>query len=178
MGTGAEIFVYAALAATVASTGTAIYSQQQQAKTAENAAAYNNRLAANEAANRANEAAEASRRQRIENRRKLARIRSSLANSGTLTTTGTPLVILGESQSNMELGLADAKRRTDMQAAAMRAQGQMGLWEAGQMSSAARTQSIATGLQGASSLASGYTGAVYSNQVPDTFGLYRTRTVS
>lgn len=169
---------YIALALVAASTGTAVYSQQQQAKSQERAAAYNNQLAEAEARNREAEQAEASRRQRYENRRKLARQRAQLAKSGTLTTTGTPLLILGESSANMEIGIADAKRAADMQAAALRSQGQMGLWEADQFASAAKLQGVSTAISGASSAFGTYSNAVYTNQVPDTLGLYRTKATS
>lgn len=164
---------YITLALLAASTATTIYTQQAQAKSQEQAANYNNALAQRDAALREREAAEASQRQRIENRRHLARIRLSLANSGTLTTTGTPLAIIGETAGNLELGIRDAKRRTDMESAAMRQQGIMGLWEASQAQSAANLSSIATGLKGLSSAGSAYSGAVYQGQLPDTFNLYR-----
>lgn len=169
---------YIALALAAASTGTAIYSQQQQAKSAANAAEYNNQLAQREAQNRELESAEASRRERIKNRRRLARIRNQLAASGTLTTTGTPLTILGESSANMEIGLADAKRRSDMEAAALRQQGQMGLWEADNYQQAANLNSVATGLSGLSSMGSAYARGAYSGALPGGQTIYRTRAVS
>lgn len=168
----ATALTVASIAAAVIGTGVSIYSQQQQAESAQRAAEYNNRLASQEAHNRELEAAEQARRARIENRRRMASIRARLAGSGTLTTTGTPLAILGESSSNLDLQIQDALRATNMQATAMRAQGQMGLWEAGQAQSAASLSAIGTGLGGFSSALSGYSSAVYQNALPDTFGLY------
>lgn len=169
---------YITLALLAASTGTAVYSQQQQAKSQERAAAYNARLAENEAKNREAESHEAIRRQRIENRRKLSRIRAQLASQGTLTTTGSPLAILGESAGNMELALQDAKRASDMQAASFRSQGQMGLWEADQAKAAANISSAATVLNGATSAFGSYSNSVYKSTNPDTFNLYRTKTAT
>lgn len=152
----------AALATAAVGTGVAIYGQQQQAKTQERAAKYNNELANAEARNRELETAEGIKRQRVQKRREMARLRNNLAGSGSLTTTGTPLAILGESSSNLELGIADAARASNMQAAAFRSQGKMGLWEASQARSAANISSVATGIQGVGSAVSGYYG--YSRQ--------------
>lgn len=165
----------AAIAATTVSTGVSIYSQQQQAKTQERAAAYNAELARREAKNRELESAEQIRRERIENRRRMARIRSQLSHQGIATTTGTPLAILGESAADLELGIADAVRRTSIEAASLRAQGQMGLWEADQASRAANINSVATGIAGVGKAFGSYTGSVYDGSLPDTFGIYRTK---
>lgn len=166
---------YITLALLAASTGTAIYSQQQQAKAAEDTAAYNNFLAQREAGLREQEAAEASQRQRMENRKQLRRMRLALAQSGTVSTTGTPLAIIGESAGNLELGIRDAKRRTDMEAAAMRQQGILGLWEGQQARASANLSSVATGIQGLSSVGSAYGSSVYQGKLPDTFNLYPNR---
>lgn len=164
-----------ALATAAIGTGVSIYSQQQQAKSAERMAQYNNSLAEAEARNRELESQEAIRRQRIENRRRLAEMRNRFAGQGTVLTSGSPLAILGESAATMELSIADAARRTSIEAASLRSQGQMGLWDASQTRRAATLSSIATGLKGASSLGSAYSDAVYRGQVPDTFSLYRPR---
>lgn len=178
MGTGAEIALYAALAATAISTGVSVYSQQQQAKTQERIAAYNAKRAEQEAANREREASEARKRARIEKRKRLARIRNDLASRGTLTNVGAPLAILGESAGNMELRIQDAARASSMQAASLRAGGAMGLWEADQYSSAANLQSIGTVASGLASMGGTYAGGVYNGTFNDTFGIYRTKTTA
>lgn len=149
-------------AATAVGTGVSIYGQQQAAEAQEDAADYNNKLAENEALNEELVAAENIKRARVEKRREMARLRTSLVSTGTLTTSGTPLAILGESSANLELGIADAARASAMQAASFRSQGKMGLWEAGQARRAANLNSVATGIKGASSAASAYSGYKYN----------------
>ena len=139
------------LIGSVASTGLAIYGQAQQAKAQEAAAKYNNTLAQNEATNQELQTAEAIKRQRQNNRSALADIRTRLSASGVQADTGTPLTVLGEAAGRMEIDIADAARRSAMQAASLRAQGKMGLWEADQAAAAARINMLATGIKGATS---------------------------
>ena len=147
-----------------------IYSSKQQANAAEEAGAYNNELAQREARNRERTAAEAIRRERAANEARLGAIRASLSNSGTLSTEGSPLTVLGESAGRFELGVADAARSASMQAASMRAQGAMGLWEADQRSNAAIMGGVATGIRAAGSMYSDY-------QSGSQLGMYtRTKT--
>lgn len=141
------------VATTAISTGVTIYSQQQQAKAAEQTAIYNNKLAENEAQNRELEAAEQIKRERVAKRRKLATLRNKLANNGTLTTAGTPLAILAESNANAETGINDALRAANMDAASYYSAGAMELWTGKQQASATRTASIGTAVQAAGSLA-------------------------
>lgn len=135
----------------LASTGLSIYGQMQQAKAAEQAAEYNNKLAQNEATNQELQTSEAIKRQRQNNRSALAEIRTRLAGSGLQADTGTPLTVIGEAAGRMEIDIADAARRSAMQAESLRAQGRMGLWEADQQASASRLNMLATGIQGATS---------------------------
>ena len=151
MATGLAV---AAIAATVVGAGVSYYGQQQAAKATERASAYNANLASIEARNRELEGAEARNRQRIANRRRMATIRARLAHGGTHTASGTPLAILSESQSNLDLGIQDAARATGIEASRMRAQGQMGLWEGSQQAGAMRTQSYGSLLSGLSSAGS------------------------
>ena len=141
---------------TVVSTAASIYGQQQQAKAQTKAAQYNNALAHQEARNVEIQNVENLKRERIRQRKQLAEIRAQLAQSGTLTTEGTPLAILGESSANLNLGIQDAARAANMQAASLRAQGQMGLWEADQGQQAANINSVAAGLSAATSTYTGY----------------------
>jgi hypothetical protein len=136
---------------TVVSTGVSIYGQQQQAKAATKAAEYNNILADQEAKNVELQNMEQLKRERIKNRRAMADIRNRMAQNGVLNTEGTPLAILGESSANFNLGIQDAARASNMQAASLRAQGQMGLWEAEQGQAAANINSVATVADGVSS---------------------------
>jgi len=142
---------------TVISTAATVYGQQQQAKAATKAGEYNNILADQEAKNVELQNMEQLKRERIKNRRAMADIRNRMAQNGVLNTEGTPLAILGESSANFNLGIQDAARASNMQAASLRAQGQMGLWEADQGQAAANINSVATGLNGASKAYSTWT---------------------
>ena len=170
----ATVLAYTAIAASVVGTGISIYSQQQQAKSQEAAADYNNDLAEQEARNAELEAAEQAKRQQITKRRELSRLRTDLIGQGTLTTTGSPLAILGESSATMDLSIADAARASHMQAASFRSQGRMGLWEASQARTAANLNSLATGISGIGSAAS--TG--YSLNYQGAFGKKKTTTTA
>ena len=167
----AAIYAIASIATTAIGTGVSIYSQNQQQKTTDRIAAHNNQLAENEARNRELESQEAIRRERRRKRAQMARVRNQLAAGGTLTTTGTPLAILGETASRIETGIADAYRRSNMDAASLRARGQMGLWEADQAAAGTNLAMAGTAIKGLSSAASAYSGAAYQGSVPD-FGLY------
>lgn len=147
---------YIAVTATVVAAGVGAYGQVSAANAAEKAAEYNNDLTEAEAKNRELEGHEQIKRERIANRQRMAAIRNKLANSGTLTTSGTPLAILGEAAGNFELGIQDAARASSMQAASLRAQGKMGLWEAEQGKKAAYLGATATVLSAAGSAGGSY----------------------
>jgi hypothetical protein len=148
MGLEIAALAYLSLAATAVSAGVSMYGQHQQAKSATQAAKYNNENAVAEATNLQNESREAQKRERQRNRRQMAHLRLNLAGQGTLSSTGTPLAILSESQENFSLGIADAARRTDIQAASLRSAGQMGLWEAQVNKNASRLRMASTALNG------------------------------
>lgn len=158
---GVEILALSSIALTAASTGLAMYGQHQQAKSQTQAAKYNNDLAQAEAVNLQNQSREAQTRERQRNRRHMATIRANLAHQGTASGSGTPLAILGESQQNFSLGIADAARATDMQANSLRAQGQMGLWEAKNFSRATRINQVSTLIGGTTRAVSAYQGFKY-----------------
>lgn len=157
-------------------TGVSIYGQAQAANAAQDAAAYNNKLAEQAARNKELEAVEAIKRERDANRARLGEIRARLGTTGTLADEGSPLLILGESAGRLELGIQDAARNASMQAAAMRAQGKMGLWEADQAQSASIFGMAATGLKGLTSQADAYQSNVKLGVYNDTFGIYAPRT--
>ena len=153
---------YISIAATLASAAVTIVSSEKAADAADDAALANKQRADAEARNRELEAAEAIKRQRERDKREKSAIRARLAQGGTLTTSGTPLLILGEVAANQELAIQDAVRATNMQASSLRAEGTMGLWEADTTRAALTNKSIAAGIQGLSSAASGYTDASYN----------------
>lgn len=151
---------------TAVSTGFSIFAQNQAAEAQEQAAEYNNLLARREASNLEAETAESIKRRRIENRAGLADLRTRLASSGVLTTTGTPLLLQGEAAGRLELQIADAARSASMQAASLRAKGRMGLWEADQNTSAARMSMLGTALKGAASAFGQYSSGSYLGIYP------------
>jgi len=154
-------YTAAIVISSVVSAATTIYSNEKAADAAEDLARRNQQQADAEARNRELEAAEAIKRQRLRDQREKAAIRARLAQQGTLTTSGTPLLILGEVAANQELAIQDALRSANMQAASARAQGTMGLWEAESTAAALTNKSIAAGIQGLSSAAGGYASASY-----------------
>ena len=153
---------YIAIATALASAAVTIVSADKASDAADDAALANKRIADAEASNRELEAAEAIKRQRERDKREKSAIRARLAQSGTLTTSGTPLLILGEVAANQELAIQDAVRATNMQAGSLRAEGTMGLWEASTNRAANANKSIAAGIQGLSTAAGGYTSASYN----------------
>jgi hypothetical protein len=142
---------YVTVTAIVVSTAATVYSQQQAAAAQEDAANYNNIIAANQAKAQEQEAAEQAKRDRIGQRKALARLRTQLAANGRSTTAGTPLDILGESAANFDLGIQDAARVASINAANTRAEGAMGLWKADQAQTAANINSVAAVADGVSS---------------------------
>lgn len=146
----------------LAGAATTIISNDKAADAADDAATANKIRADAEARNRELEAAEAIKRQRERDKREKAAIRARLSQQGTLTTSGTPLLILGEVAANQELAIQDAVRAANMQAASLRAEGTMGLWEADVTGAALTNKSIAAGIQGISSAASAGVGAAYN----------------
>lgn len=143
-------------------TGLQMYSQHQQGETAERVAEYNNQLAVREASNQEAQTAEGIKRERINQRAALATLKARMATSGQSLTSGTPLLLAGETASRFQLGISDAARSSAMQAAAMRQQGIMGLWEGKQAKQAATTAMIGTGIQGITSAVSAYQKNTYT----------------
>jgi hypothetical protein len=141
------------------STGLQIYGAQQQGKAALAAANYNNALAAREASNYEQETAENIRRARINNRRSLSTLRLRQAGSGTLTTSGSTAAVLADAAGTFEVAIADAARSANLRTAALRQQGQMGMFNAQQQRKAANLQSFGLGLSGLTTAAS----TAYSN---------------
>lgn len=123
------------------SAGTAVYSSQQQAKTAVRVQDENARLANEDAGRNARaldmaaknkelELQEGVRREQLKQRRVMAALRQQLAGSGTDITTGTPLLIMGEAEENFQMSLGDAARASSAESQQLRESGQLGLWKA------------------------------------------------
>jgi hypothetical protein len=71
-------------------------------------------------------------RERERAKRAISTIRARLAQTGTNTTAGTPLQILGESAGNIELGFQDAARRQMIQDQSMTTAAAMTRWQGAQ----------------------------------------------
>lgn len=153
---GTAVIALASLAATAVSTGISFYGQRQQAKSQAYASEYNAKVAENEARNAQLEATEYQKRKRQQNRREMAGVRNQLAASGTLTTSGTSLDILGEQSANMELEISDAARASRIQTDSYYAKAEMARWEGKQLQRATRISSYGTLFSGVSQMASGY----------------------
>lgn len=152
------------------SAGLQVYSQLQAGKTAERVAKANDKNAQQEATNREAEAtnkelefAESVKRSRMNQRKAAATLRARLSTQGTRTDTGTALDIMGETDSAFELAVNDAARQVGMQsasiyqnAAMVRYQGKMGVYDAQQAKKASTLSAIGTGISAVSGMVSTY----------------------
>lgn len=109
----AATLAYVALASTVVSTGVAVYSSQQAAKTAERAGKYNAALARSEALARDMEARENIRRGRLAGQKFLGRQRANMAKGGALLSAGSPIDQLAFQAGEIELQAQDAARAAE-----------------------------------------------------------------
>ena len=150
-----------AAAATVSAVATGIgtylsvQGQRSAADAAEKTAQYNAQVQRTQAAQEMEVAKENARRKARENARLLGRQRALVAQSG-LVMEGTPLAILGESATILQRDIMDMGYEAQMRSRSLQAGASMSLWEGKQQSSAMKTQALTTGIQGASSIASGY----------------------
>lgn len=149
----------------LASTGLQIYGMHQQGKAAKMTADYNNQLAQTEARNLELETSEGIKRERINQRGYLAELRARMgAGGGIQADTGSALSLMGEAAGRLEIGVADAARKANMQSASIQAQGRMGIWEAKQANKANKIAMIGAGIQGLSSAFGQFqTGKHYGN---------------
>lgn len=118
--------------------------------------------------------AEQMKRERVKSARAISSIRAKLAQTGTVTTSGTPLAILGENAQNIELGFQDAARASAMQSTAMTAQAQQAQFAGKQAYTASLFTAAGQLAQGAATFKN-YDAAVFSGKYKDTFSLYPTR---
>lgn len=148
------IFLYLAMAAASAAAG--VVSAQQSAKAQEQAGKVQADTAEMAARNQELQAAEAIRRERVNKRRRLARMRADRGASGVVMT-GSSLDVFAETAGIMEISLQDAARESSMAASNTRSQGQTSLWESRVQAGATRLQSYGSLLSQASSTATGTT---------------------
>ena len=139
------------LFATALSTGLAVSAQRQQAKAAKAAARFNAQELENAAIREDLEGREERRRKRIADRRTKAIQRVSFAKSGVIESEGTPLEVLAETATNLELSINDSLRASQARATGLRGQAGLELFEGEAEASGFRTGAGITLLSGASS---------------------------
>lgn len=130
------------------STGLAISGASAQDKMQRQVAKHNARLAEMEANNREKETAESIRRQTINDRSARATLLTRAAASGTSTTSGSSLILLGRAAAAQSLAIADAARASSIQAAALRQRGAMEIWQSKVTSINAKRQMTGMAIQG------------------------------
>ncbi len=108
--------------AAVAGAGVAVYGQQQQAKAQNAMLNYNAKLREQEAADAQRDAKIRATQQRDANRRFLATARAKGATSGVLQETGSPLEVMADNVSQLELGALEIERTGNIQAGQLRTQ--------------------------------------------------------
>lgn len=113
----------------VVGAGLSFAGAQKSADAAEKAGKLQKRAADMAARNTELQNNESINRERINKRRKLARLRADQGASGVLMD-GSAMDVFAETAGNMELGIQDQARAGNMEAAGMRDQGSMSLWEA------------------------------------------------
>jgi len=129
----------AAVGATVTFIG-----QQKAADAAEEAGKMQKKAADQNARNTELQTAENIRRERVNNRRRLARMRSDMAGTSGLVFDGTMEDAFLETAGQMELQIQDTAREGSMEAANSRSAGAMAQWEARAQATATRIQSYGT----------------------------------
>lgn len=138
-----------AAAASVAGAGIAAYGSYQQGKTAKRVAEFNAKVAENEAVQEDMDSREATRRERVHNRRLASRQRARIAKSG-LVETGSPLEVMAEDAGRMELAALDQRRNSRMRQTALRTQAGITRFEGDQAFRAGRIGAGASLLSGVS----------------------------
>lgn len=148
-----DILYYIAIAAMVAGAATSYVGAQKSADAAEEAGNLQRKAAEENARNQELQNAENIRRERVNKRRRLARMRTAMAGTSGLVFDGTMEDAFTETAGQMELTIQDSARESAMSAQNTRSQGDMALWQAKSQASAARIQSYGTLLSDASSIA-------------------------
>lgn len=144
---------YIAIAVTVISAGVTYAGAQKAADAAEEAGKMQQLAADQSARNIELQTAENIRRERVNKRRRLARMRTNMAGTSGLVFDGTMQDAFTETAGQMELTIQDSARESAMQAQNVRSQGDMALWQGKAAAVSTRAQSYGTLLSDASSIA-------------------------
>lgn len=139
----------------VVGTGVSVYGQQQQKKAVEQTAKYNTKVAQGEASKQNRVATENIKRASLDNRRLRGQLASANAANG-FTMEGTPLAVLGETQTALERDILDIGYQAAENSRSILAGTELGKWSAQQQSRAITTQQYATAASGIGSAAGGY----------------------
>jgi hypothetical protein len=99
--------------------------------------------------------AENIRRERLNKRRRLARLRSQM-NAGGVVMSDSSMDVFAETAGNMELAIQDSAREGNLAASNMRNEGAVSAWEARALARATRVASYGTLLSSASQTATSY----------------------
>lgn len=145
-----------AIVSAVVGTGVSVYGQQQAAKAEEAAAAANAKHLRDTAAVREQEAQEAIKRQHREARAQLAKLRATLAATGTQLNDGSNLDILGAATTRLETRVNDYARQSTLEASQLRGAAANALYSGKQASAAADLASLGTVLEGTADVAQSY----------------------
>jgi hypothetical protein len=146
-------FTWIAIAVMLAGAATSFVGAQKSADAAEDAGKAQQEAAAAAARNEELQTAENVRRERVNNRRRLARLRADLGQTG-LAMGGSLQDAFTETAGRMELASQDQTRAGNMNAGNIRSQGDMALWEARNQAIGTRISSYGTLLSDASSIGS------------------------
>jgi len=138
-------YVFAAISAISAAAGAAVSYQgsKNAAEAAEDNAKAQNKAAEMAARNTELEGAEAIKRERINKRRALARLRADHGTSGVVMD-GSSMDVFAETAGGMELRIQDAARGNAMEASNQRRSGAVALWEGRQQAAATRISAYGT----------------------------------
>ena len=141
---------YIAIAVTVIGAGVTYAGQQSAAKAADKAADQQQDAAEASAQNQEAQTAETIRRERINKRRALARLRSSM-NAGGVTMSDSSMDVFAETAGTQELAIQDIGREGNLQAQNQRTGGALAQWEGKAQANATRIQSYGNLLSSVSS---------------------------
>lgn len=146
---------YIAIAVTVIGAGVTYAGQQSAAKAADQNADAQQAAADQAARNEELQTAETVRRERLNTRRRLARLRSQM-NAGGVVMSDSSMDVFAETAGTEELAIQDLSRAGNLQSQNQRAAGAMGAWEARALARSTRVQSYGTLLSSTSSAVSTY----------------------
>ena len=131
---------YIAIAAVVIGAGITYAGQQKAANAAEDAAEMQKKAADRSASNIERQTAETVRRERLNNRRRLARLRSQM-NTGGVVMSDSSMDVFAETAGIQELAIQDIGREGNLAAVNQRNGGEMAQWEGKAQATATRISS-------------------------------------